>query len=223
MIEKHFKRARQPEQKEQRRAAILSAARDLLEENGAGRVGLNAIARRTGLAKSNIYRYFESREHIFLALFSSEWAAWTEEIERELAGGGVDVDAVARLFTRELVAKPLLCELMSAAAPALEHNESRESAMELRNRWNAGLIRSANALHGAISRISLEECVWTVRMICSMVAGLWPTVNQREQQSRVAGRLEFESLQPNFPEDLENAVRALLYGLLVEVARATRR
>ncbi|MCA9688374.1 MAG: TetR family transcriptional regulator, partial [Myxococcales bacterium] len=55
-----FQRARSDAQKEQRRAAILQAAAALLDEGSLEAVGLNAIARRAGIAKSNVYRYFES-------------------------------------------------------------------------------------------------------------------------------------------------------------------
>ena len=61
-----FERARQPEQKELRREAILEAATELLAEKGLHDISLSAIARRAKLSKANLYRYFESREAIFL-------------------------------------------------------------------------------------------------------------------------------------------------------------
>src|ERR1700738_2225094 len=63
-----FQRARQPAQIQQRREAILRAALILFQRNGLENVSLNDIAREVGLAKSNIYRYFESREHIYLVV-----------------------------------------------------------------------------------------------------------------------------------------------------------
>ncbi len=63
-----FQRARQPAQIEQRKEAILRTALLLFQENGLENVSLHDIAREVGLAKSNIYRYFESREHIYLVV-----------------------------------------------------------------------------------------------------------------------------------------------------------
>ena len=62
-----FQRARDPEQKEQRRQDLLAAARRLIVAHGVAAVGLSDIAREVGLAKSNLYRYFASREEILLA------------------------------------------------------------------------------------------------------------------------------------------------------------
>src|SRR5579871_1753669 len=63
-----FERARRPQQIEQRREDLLSAALKLFKRDGLDNVSLNDIAREVGVAKSNIYRYFDSREHIYLVV-----------------------------------------------------------------------------------------------------------------------------------------------------------
>ena len=70
------KRARSPEEKELRRAAILQAAAALVEREGLEKTGLNAIAREAGISKANIYRYFESREAILLHLVLEDCRDW---------------------------------------------------------------------------------------------------------------------------------------------------
>ncbi|HEU0222902.1 MAG TPA: helix-turn-helix domain-containing protein, partial [Paracoccaceae bacterium] len=69
MADNPFQRARSPEQKAHRRRAILEAAAALLAEGGIEATTLAAIAERAGLVKSNLYRYFESREEILMWLF----------------------------------------------------------------------------------------------------------------------------------------------------------
>ncbi len=59
-----FRRARSPARKALRRAALLRAAAELVDADGPEGVSLAAIAARAGGAKSNVYRYFESREEI---------------------------------------------------------------------------------------------------------------------------------------------------------------
>ena len=53
-----WRRARRPEQKQVRKEAILSAARDLIDSEGVERTTLSSIARRADLSKANCYRYF---------------------------------------------------------------------------------------------------------------------------------------------------------------------
>jgi AcrR family transcriptional regulator len=63
-----FQRARSAEQREARRRTILDTAAAMLEEMPVSEVSLNELSRRVGLAKSNVLRYFESREEILLEL-----------------------------------------------------------------------------------------------------------------------------------------------------------
>src|SRR5581483_12026644 len=63
-----FQRARSEEQREIRRQAILDAAAEMLEQMPVAEVTLNELSRRVGLAKSNVLRYFESREAVLFEL-----------------------------------------------------------------------------------------------------------------------------------------------------------
>src|ERR1700759_2192705 len=92
-----FQRARRPEQKEQRREAILAAAADLARRDGVRAVTLSAIAGAVGIHKSALLRYFETREAIFLELTGREWGEWREATSAALAEVALgDADAVAR-------------------------------------------------------------------------------------------------------------------------------
>src|SRR5580693_2868218 len=79
-----FQRARSEEQREVRRRAILGAAAAMLDEMPAAQVTLNELSRRVGLAKSNVLRYFESREAVLLDLLDSMWQDWLADLEVEL-------------------------------------------------------------------------------------------------------------------------------------------
>ena len=67
MVATHgFQRARRPEQIEARRCAILDAARAMLGSRPVADISLRELSESVGLAKSNVLRYFDSREAIFL-------------------------------------------------------------------------------------------------------------------------------------------------------------
>jgi len=124
----HFQRARRPEQKEQRREAILAAAADLARRDGVREVTLSEIARAVGIHKSALLRYFETREQIFLELTGREWGAWREATTTALAGVEVgDADAVAGALAGSFVRRPLLCDLIPHTALNLERHASVEA------------------------------------------------------------------------------------------------
>src|ERR1700691_2284463 len=83
-----FQRARSEEQREVRRRAILDAAAAMLAEMPVAQVTLNELSRRVGLAKSNVLRYFESREAVLLELLDSAWQEWLARLEQERSAAG---------------------------------------------------------------------------------------------------------------------------------------
>jgi AcrR family transcriptional regulator len=79
-----FQRARSEEQREARRQAILAAAAAMLAEMPVADVTLNELSRRSGLAKSNVLRYFESREAVLLELLDAAWQDWLGQLDEDL-------------------------------------------------------------------------------------------------------------------------------------------
>src|SRR2546421_13066804 len=71
-----FRRARSDEQREIRRQAILRVAAGMVAEMPVAELSLNELSRRVGLAKSNVLRYFESREAVLLELLDNAWRDW---------------------------------------------------------------------------------------------------------------------------------------------------
>ena len=80
-----FQRARSDEQRALRSQAILDTAAAMLQEMPAADVSLNELSRRVGLAKSNVLRYFDSREAVLLELLASRSREWLAHPGRRAA------------------------------------------------------------------------------------------------------------------------------------------
>jgi len=128
-----FQRARNEEQREIRRRAILDTAAAMLDEMPVAEVTLNELSRRVGLAKSNVLRYFESREAVLLELLDDFLGSWLAELAEELAAGiethaapEVRAGQLAEILSRSLAGRVVLCDLFGAMGGVLEHNVSVE-------------------------------------------------------------------------------------------------
>ena len=128
-----FQRARSEEQREVRRRAILDTAAAMLDEMPVAEVSLNELSRRVGLAKSNVLRYFDSREGVLLELMESVVADWLATLTDELATGvGAGLPVVTRaeqlsaVLARSLATRPVLCDLAGAQGGVLERNVTAE-------------------------------------------------------------------------------------------------
>ena len=176
-----FQRARSEEQREARRRSILGAAAAMLAEMPVADVTLNELSRRAGLAKSNVLRYFESREAVLLELLDSAWQDWLAQLEGDLADA---VDATAPLAQRadqlaaavaaSLASRPMLCDLISAQAAVLERNVSPQVAAQYKRASIAGITALGALVLRYIAELGEHDAVRLAGVVTLMTGALWP-------------------------------------------------
>jgi len=215
-----WERARGEEQKRERREAILDAARRLLDDVGLDGVGLNAIGRKVGLSKSNLYRYFEGREDILLHLFADEHERWAAAVEKGLAplAGTADIHAIAQTIVRETMALPRLGLLGSVLSSVLERNVSETVVVWFKSTLSGAGLRVCNALIVAAPRFTAERAHRLLDAFYALVAGLWPMCNPSDAVRAALRRPELAHMTHDFETDCTEAFALLLKGALSEPA-----
>lgn len=211
-----WQRARQPGQKAERRASILQAAAELLAEGEYQAVSLNRIAQRVGIAKSNIYRYFETKEEVFLHLYLEDIAFAVEGIIVALAGQETRwrPEKVAQLLAHSISRHPRRATLLALCSGVLERNLSVETLVGYKRTIIGEAERLVSALCDALPGLEPEQAWRFLHYEHALIAGLWPLANLSPGQSEVQGREEFKQLRIDFENDLERALALLLQGML---------
>ena len=212
-----WERARRPEQKREREATILAAAAACFEEGGLADASLSKIARVAGISKANIYRYFESREAIFLELMVEDHHSWERALHAgllELAPG--DVDGLARLVTRTLVERPRLCALMASLASVLEHNVSSETIAQFKRTFRASLAEFIPALTRVLPELTPERAREFMMYTYSIATGLWPHATPSPVVDALLDTPEFADLRLDFEQTLHAHTHTILRGLLAD-------
>ena len=217
-----FTRARRPEEIAQRREEIVQAAAALLDRESLENISLNAIAREAGIAKSAVYRYFESREAIFLKILEGDWRHWVDDAELALAPlkGGNDVEAVSRILTATTLKHPRMCWLVSSLASVLEHNLSEEVILAFKQESLQLGLRMVSSLHAALPRIAIQQLTDFLHPAFALIAGLWPLSHPSDTVRKIMARPEFAPFQPNFEVQFQRTLCMTLAGLMQEGARA---
>jgi AcrR family transcriptional regulator len=209
-----FQRARKPEEKEVRRQAILRAARSLMAEVGSIELSMSDLARRSGVSKPNIYRYFESREEVLLQVWIEEVRALGDGLSRAfVAVPAGDIGAVAAALVATFAARPLLCELTSIAASLLEPNLSADAIAAAKRTLGELLMPIATLLHERLPKVALADCAWVARAVGIFVAGIWPGANPGPVAAAVLSRPELAGMKPDFRGDFTRFLELLLTGL----------
>jgi AcrR family transcriptional regulator len=212
-----FQRARRPDQKVQRRDAILGAAAELAQQSGVAWVSLGDIATEVGLAKSNVLRYFGTREEIYLHLTmreGSDWAAAAGTALREADDPATVASALANAFAD----RPLYCDLTTHGETMLEHNVGIEALREYKVWAIDTYMRVGLGIATACPRLTQTDGASLVMAASAFVAKLFPLTRPPQALRELYEREPaIARVFPPFRPTLTRMVAATAEGL----ARAT--
>jgi AcrR family transcriptional regulator len=208
-----FLRARRPEQKQQRYAAILDAARELALRDGVGAVSLAGIAAEVGMHKSALLKYFETREEIFLRLAEIEWQEWAAGVVAGLSTAA-DAGEVADVLARTTADRPLFCQLLLYSPLTLERNVSLGVVRAFKKVVNGSLHEVLPALQRALPTLDADECFDLFAMSGIMAAGLWQVAHPSPQAAALHAEDPRGASYADFGASLARFVRTYLTGLL---------
>jgi AcrR family transcriptional regulator len=223
-----FQRARSDEQRAIRRQTILDTAAAMLEEMPVAELSLNELSRRVGLAKSNVLRYFDSREAVLLELVESLTNEWLDHLSSAIpaavnqrAGFERRAEQLAAILTRSLAERPVLCGLISAQAAVLERNVSTATITSFKRgsvEHGATLVR---LVRKALPELSDDEAWRLVLSAVLLTTSLWAHARPPQAVLDAYEQVpELSQMRLEFSPALEDALVTMAMGLH---ARSRRR
>jgi AcrR family transcriptional regulator len=169
-----FQRARSPEAKRLREAAILDAARALGARDGIRQVTLTDIATAVGMHKSALLRYFETREEIFLRLTAAGWQEWTPALAARLrALERPGPDTVAQAFAGTLAERGMFCDLLAQAPLNLERNVSTDAVRAFKLATLAAREDLFAALDARLPALGRERGLDLIATAVALAGAFW--------------------------------------------------
>jgi AcrR family transcriptional regulator len=214
-----YTRARQPEQKEERRTLLLTTARALLEAGTPlHALSLNALAREAGMTKSNVYRYFESREAVLLELLRDEWFAWFITLSSTWtppAPGVMPLRHLCNVMAHTLAARPLLCALTSVLPSVLEQNVGEGVVLEFKRTTLTFFSESALFISTVVPDLPLQQAMQLMNDGAVVLTGLYPHAHPADVVRRVMERSpELQVFAHDFEADLARLLFAIALATL---------
>ena len=207
-----WQRARRPEQKAIRRQEILRAAYALFAKLDYEEISLNAIAREAGISKPNVYRYFSTREEIFLQIFLDSFQAWARDLCDETARiqAPAQPGQIAKAWTRIVRAHPKLLRLAPLLMTSMERNSSEEGLYTFKKAIYQQRDQIARALKRILPSLSERSCQEIQVCTYALIAGLGPVTQPNEVLARVMQKPDLAGHRPDFDELMIGALTALL-------------
>lgn len=209
-MSRRFTRARRPEQKEQRRSHLLLTARALLQDGmSLQSLSLNELARRAGMAKANIYRYFESREAVLLALLWHEWVQWFERFSAQTPRRARRLDRLIAAVAASLAEEKLLCALTAALPTVIEQNLSEAPIREFKTAALGLLEEAGHFLAERCAALAPTQYAQLLYDAAVAMIGWYPSTHPSASAARVHAAPEFRFFRRDFASELARVLGAL--------------
>jgi AcrR family transcriptional regulator len=213
-------KASRAEKKAHSRRQILDSARDVFFRDGFMTANLDEVAERAGVAKGTLYRYFESKADLYVAVLADNSAAFTERMREVAHEGGfpavLQVERISHFYYQYWVRHPEYFQIFWAI-----DNQAVIGALpaqivdEVSALWESSLEILTEVLERGVAEGDLIECdCWEVANI------LWTTANALIQSEKTSTRrdLRRKPLEPMF----HDAIRFIMRGLATTDSRLGR-
>jgi AcrR family transcriptional regulator len=209
-----WQRARNEEQKEQRISEIVSATARLYKKHSFEEISFALIAKEAGFTRSNLYKYFPSKEEIFLEFLKHDIIIWRKELVKTYRRRKAwSVKTFASVWVEILSKHKRLLNLLSILHSFLEKNVSEQTLIDFKTRATDELKVLSELLCRIFPALSPQEAGEFLELQLASAIGLYQITNLSEMQQRVLEYPEFRHLKVDFNSYLQKTVEYLLRGL----------
>ena len=216
------RRARSPEDKQQRRQDILGHAWKLFQARSWAELTMSDVAEASGLSKAALYRYFETKEALFLEVEAARLGEWLQVLGTELdrLPRPASPEAVGTLVADSLVARPGLPRLLALLHVSLEQNVPFDAALAFKRRLHEWLVRLGSQLEAALGALPPGTGLGAALQLHALCIGLWQMADAGPVMRRLLDRPELRPLRLDFHPALATGTATVLRGLLRAAAEA---
>jgi AcrR family transcriptional regulator len=210
-----FERARKREDKEQRRRAILDAARALFAERGLSAFAMADVAARAGIVKGTLYLYWPTREELLLSVLEELLWQWLDELDGRIdaARGALGAKKLAGIVCDSLASYEPLGRLLAVLQTVLEHNVSRESIVRFKSELAARMMASGARLEARLP-LRRGEGVRALLHLNALLVGLVQMADSAPLVQEVLSEPPLSALKVELPRELRAALATYLDGLI---------
>lgn len=210
-----WERARSEGQKEIRISEIVAATERLYKKYSFEEITFVLIAEEANFTRSNLYKYFNSKEEIFLEFVKHDIIRWRKELTKTFRKKThYSVEEFVSVWVKFLIKHKRLLELISILFVHLEKNVSVQSYIDFKLETKDELGTIAELLCGVFPKLTPEKAAEFIYLQTSVAIGLYQMTNYSEVQLKAMENPELSDMKIEFNTYFEDAVKHLLQGLL---------
>ena len=203
------------EKKAESRRRILEAARDVFFRDGFMRANLDEMAEKAGVAKGTLYRYFESKADLYVAVLALNSEIFETQMYANSVGDSAleRLRSISRFYFAHWMEHPDYFQIFWAIDNESVIGDLPKSVVDqIAQLWDSSLQVVNRALEDGVANGEFVECdTWEIAHI------LWSVSNSLIESDNTKARrqLRRRPLEPLF----QHAVDTVLRGILVDPSR----
>ncbi len=201
---------RREEKKAESRRRILEAARDVFFRDGFMQANLDEVAEKAGVAKGTLYRYFESKAELYVAVLAHNGAIFEEKMRETLDESlsvPEQVRRTARFYFDHYVGNRDYFQIFWAIENQPVIGDLPQPVVaEVSRLWERCLTIFAGTIERGVQDGSFRDCdSWEVANL------LWTVANGLIQSERSSTRRQLR--RADLDTAFDDAVEIMLRGL----------
>jgi AcrR family transcriptional regulator len=208
-----WERARSEEQIEYRVNEILEATAKLYEAHRFEEITFVMIAKEAGFTRSNLYRYFKTKEDIFLKLLAHDIRIWGQDIQKNFNKEVSSLPDFAKAWANTFLTHKRMLDIYTILYTLLEKNATLEALVDFKKSLIEDIGLSVATLSKALST-DPDTAMEFLYASMSIITGIYPLMElspKQKEATRIAGMEMSDGMVTTM---LEKNTLYLLKGML---------
>ncbi len=210
-----WERARTPEQKEVRIVEIIEATARLFEHKDFEKINLAMIAREAEFTRSNLYKYFGSKEEIFLELIRRDSEKWFLDLKQTLGNDRLDSETFARLWVEVQSRHQRLVKLLPLKYTIIQEKAPREALANSQQAYLTQTKLLVSLLKSIFEEITEDLAASFFHSLKVVVLGTRPLMATNSKQKQAMEANDITNDKGYIEKLYFNTIKALIDNVLV--------
>lgn len=202
-------RARDAEQKMQRKQTLLDAGWELFQTNDGQLPSVAQIVARAGLAKGTFYIYFKSKEELFLELVTNAMEELFGKLNSYLDQDNVSAAGCIDVFINAIDREAPIIQLGPMVTGVLEKNTAPEIILQFKRRLLTNLHQCGAKLGKCFPGLSAQKAARTLLRSYAVVLGIAQIQVPAHSNSPVWQDPELDDIRLNLQDDARPIIEML--------------
>jgi AcrR family transcriptional regulator len=209
-----FQRARNAEQKDIRINEILDAATELYDTTIFQNITMVSIAKKLNFSRANLYKYFSTKEEIYLYVMLREFNLWVKDLQDTYSKEPLLSEReFSRLWAETLFKHERFLQLYSINNTVLAKNSSVEILVTYRKKlYNFG-IELKKILKNYIPYLTEQRLNYFLQCQLDYMVGLYPKTLLSVNQKKAIEISNIETINKNFVDSFSRFMEIILLGI----------